>query len=372
MAQCIIVGCDLHDANMVLRYSVDSAASRKATYRNNREGRTSMLRWLRMLSVAQGGAKVVFGYEASSQGFTLYDAVTGAGFECHVLAPSKMARSPQARRSKCDDKDAQAILDLLRGYVLAGNALPDVRVPDAQCRDDRELTRARLAMGDELTSTKTEVRCLLKRYGVEKPKGTGDSWSKGYRAWLESLVAVAGPLGTYGTVSLSVLLRRVAFCEAELRYLDEHIRALARTPRHAAAAQAVTARKGVGPLTAMVYLTELWDLRRFSNRRHIAGYLGLAPSKDESGEASDRKGHITHQGPARVRRVLAQAAWSWVRSDPEARAAFERLVARNPKKKKIALVAMMRRLGIWMWHTGKNAQEEAGVYAPAEAAPATP
>lgn len=372
MAQYIIVGCDLHDKTMVLRYSADSAASRKATFCNDRDGRRAMLRWLRMLSVAAGGAKVVFGYEASSQGFTLYDAVSGAGFECHVLAPSKMARSPQARRSKCDDKDAQAILELLRGFLFAGNALPEVRVPDAQSRDDRELTRARLAMGDELTSTKTEVRCLLKRYGAAKPKSAGESWSKGFRAWLESLVGANGPLGTYGAVSLSVLLRRVAFCETEVRYLDEHIRALARVPRHAAAVEAVTERKGVGPLTAMVFLTELWDLRRFSNRRRVAGYLGLAPAKDESGEASDRKGHITHQGPARVRKVLAQAAWSWVRSDPEARAAFERLVARNPKKKKIALVAMMRRLGVWMWHTGKTAQEAAGVYAPAEATPATP
>ena len=38
-----------------------------------------------------GGAKVVITYEASYQGFGLYDELSDAGFECHVLAPTKIA-----------------------------------------------------------------------------------------------------------------------------------------------------------------------------------------------------------------------------------------------------------------------------------------
>ena len=100
----------------------------------------------------------------------------------------------------------------------------------------------------------------------------------------------------------------------------------------------------------MVFLTELGDLNRFSNRRQLAAYLGLAPASFESGERNDRKGHITRQGPARVRKLLCQAAWARVRTDERTKATYERLVARNPKHKKIAVVACMRRLGIEMWH----------------------
>ena len=76
-------------------------------------------------------------------------------------------------------------------------------------------------------------------------------------------------------------------------------------------------------------LFELGDLERFPNRRCLASYAGLVPSSDESGEANDRKGHITHQGPSRLRRALCQAVQHWVRWDPEAKARYRRLVARG-------------------------------------------
>jgi len=59
----------------------------------------------------------------------------------------------------------------------------------------------------------------------------------------------------------------------------------------------------------MVFLTEMGDLRRFRNRKKVGAYLGLVPTSNESGENTDHKGHITHQGPARLRKVLCQAAW---------------------------------------------------------------
>jgi transposase len=113
---------------------------------------------------------------------------------------------------------------------------------------------------------------------------------------------------------------------------------------------------GVGVLTAIVFLTELGDLSRFANRRQIAAYLGLAPSSHESGGQQDRKGHITHQGSYRVRKVLCQATWSRVRSSEQEKAVYERIKAKNPKKAKIAVVAGMRRLAVQMWHRACEAE----------------
>ena len=76
----------------------------------------------------------------------------------------------------------------------------------------------------------------------------------------------------------------------------------------------------------------------------------MAPTSAETGERNDCKGHITRMGSGRVRRVLCQATWSRVRSDEATRSFYERLVKKNPKKKKIAVVACMRRLAIRMWH----------------------
>jgi len=349
----IFVGCDLHDRMMLLRYAVDQGKAKQRSYRNRRTCRAAMVRWLKEEARRLGDAEVYFAYEASGAGFTVHDELVASGLRCYVLAPTKIARSPHHRRNKCDAKDAQRLLDILRAHVLAGGELPSVWVPDLETRDAREVVRGRLATADKLTATKNEIQSLLKRHGIERPAATGKGWTKAYWRWLDGLAEGGGVLGWGGAVALTSLLAQVRMVEKEQAYFEHHIEVLSRTARYASAVEATTATKGVSVLTAMAVLTELGDLGRFTNRRQVAAYVGLVPSKDESGECDDRKGHITRQGPSRVRRVLSQSAWSWVRWDPEAKAVYERLVAKNPKKKKkIALVAMMRRLLIRLWHHG--------------------
>ena len=349
------VGCDAHNKTLLLKVAMDREASRQRSFANTRSGRKALVCWLLGVAREAGASTAYVVYEASGLGFTLYDELTAAGVRCSVLAPTKIARSPQHRRRKCDAKDAERLLDIVRAHVLAGSELPAVWVPGHEVRDAREVVRGRLAVAKRLTAAKTEVRSLLTRRGVERPKRLGKGWSKAFRAWLSGLVEGHGPLLWGARVLLASLMAQVEFLEGELHYFDEQVMVLAHQERHAAAVEAMTSVKGVGELTALAVLTELGDVRRFSRRGQVAAYAGLVPRTDESGEAADHKGHITKQGPSRLRGVLSQAAHSWVRWDPAAKAAYERLVARNPKHKKIALVAMMRRLLIRLWHRGVDA-----------------
>jgi transposase len=59
---------------------------------------------------------VVVAYEASSHGFILCDELRAAGFLCHVLAPTKIERSIKQKRNKNDDRDAERLLDIVRGH----------------------------------------------------------------------------------------------------------------------------------------------------------------------------------------------------------------------------------------------------------------
>ena len=79
--------------------------------------------------------------------------------------------------------------------------------------------------------------------------------------------------------------------------------------------------------------------------------MGLAPAAYESGTHDDRKGHITRQGSARVRHVLCQAAWAAIRCCKESKATYEKIRRGTSKRTKIAIVALMRKLAIAMWHT---------------------
>jgi transposase len=245
--------------------------------------------------------------------------------------------------------------------VLAGNELPSVWVPGPRTRDDREIVRVRLDAAAKVTAVKNQVKALLKRSGLRKPSSLGKGWTRGYRAWLRGLLGSNSTLGPGGRVGLASLLRQLGFLEKEVALLDAEVVKLENRERYAGPAVAMQRLKGVGVLTAMVFLTEMGDLSRFSNRRQVGSYLGLVPSISESGESGDRKGHITHHGNSSIRAVLCQAVWSRVRSDPREEAVYDRIVRRNPHHKKIAVVAVMRRLAIRMWRMGLKAQRRRGV-----------
>jgi transposase len=286
----------------------------------------------------------------------LYDDCRDAGIECFILAPTKMRKSNKDRKSKNDERDAQLILEALRGHILAGNDLPSIWIPDDQTRADRELVRSRLDLSHKLTGVKTQVQALLKAHRLKKPDWAGKSWTKPYRRWLGSLVEQ----DTWP--ALATLLRQVTFLEQEILSMEGELLSLSKQARYSEAVDALLELAGVGLLTAMVFLTEMGDLSRFSNRKKVGAFLGLVPSSNDSGEADDRKGHITREGPARVRRVLCQATWARVAHDRNERAVYDRIVKRNPKHKKVAVVASMRRLGVKMWHVGLEAQRRCGAF----------
>lgn len=355
MDKFIMVGCDLHDRTMLLKIARGQGKATVRCWPNDRPSREKMIEDFRRRAQRAGGANIVFAYEASGSGFILHDELTAAGIECHVLAPTRIERSARHRRRKTDERDAQRVLDILRAHLMAGVELPSVWVPDCQTRDDRELVRRRLNVAEKRSAVKTQIRWLLKRNGIENSMAPASPWTCEYWCWLHDLAEayLAGGAG----MALASLLRQLDWLSTEIELLDKQVRTLARTDRHAGPVAALRAYKGVGLLTAMVFLTELGDLSRFSNRREVGSFLGLTPSSQESGEADDRKGHITHQGPSRVRKVLCQAVWSRLGSVVSEQTAYQRLVARNPKHKKIAVVARMRTMAIGMWHAGLDAQQ---------------
>ena len=346
----IFVGIDLGDKNSVARIAVDLEKSERFGFINNRQGRRRLFEEVKRRSEQAGGAQIIMAYEASSCGFVLRDEAEALRMKCGVLAPTKMDKSVEQRKHKNDDRDAADVLEKVRAHVLAGNRLPTVWVPDAPTRDDRELVRGRLELAEKQSQSKAQIRMLIKRHGLEKPSGLGAGWTVGYRRWLKTLSESEQPLGWSTRQALSSLLRQLEFLDAELERMQKPLEQLAKAPRHHAIIQELTQEAGVGVLTAMVYRTEIGHAGRFGRSRQVGKFVGLTPTSHESGQQNDRKGHISRQGPRRLRKVLCQASWVHIAHDDQARDRYQRLVLRNPKKKKIALVAVMRRLAVRLWH----------------------
>lgn len=355
MSKATMIGCDVHDSWMVLKVSDGPGEPIKKVFATSKVD--EMIVWVKDFAAQRGAKRIVFAYEASGQGFGLYDRLTEAGIECHVLAPTHLPHTVHGRKNKTDDRDAQMILDEVRAHVLAGRKLPAVWVPDPQTRDDREAVRMRLELGAQRTRIKNQIRSLAKRSKLVLPGwfSKGSCWSRRSLQWLRDVAAgTIGQLGEGVRVTLNSLVDLYQELCRQIDALDKAVAKLAKSPRYAKAFLKLQTMPGVGRLSAMVFLTEIGDLNRFANRRQLAAYLGLAPAAFESGKHGDRKGHITRQGPARVRHVLCQAAWVAVGKTTKWRSTYENVRRGSTKRSKIAIVAVMRRLAVAMWQAARS------------------
>ena len=108
--------------------------------------------------------------------------------------------------------------------------------------------------------------------------------------------------------------------------------------------------RGIGANFSAVLVHEVL-YRAFANRRQLASYVGIAPMPYQSG-GMDRDRSISRAGNPRARTTLIQLAWLWLRYQPGSALAIwfrERVGTLQGRTRRIAIVAMARRLLIALW-----------------------
>lgn len=114
---------------------------------------------------------------------------------------------------------------------------------------------------------------------------------------------------------------------------------------------------GVGPVTALRFVSALDQAGRFPTAHHVESYLGLVPGESSSSESRQRL-PITKAGQTGTRWTLVQAAWSLRISCRSAAGRPMQLWAAEIEKRRgrrIATVALARKLaGILfaLWRDG--------------------
>jgi len=99
----------------------------------------------------------------------------------------------------------------------------------------------------------------------------------------------------------------------------------------------------------VIYLEGLY--RQFGNRREVAAYAGLAPTPWRSGSIAREQG-ISKAGNPRLRHIMVELAWLWVRHQPDSaltRAFHARVGTQTGRVRRIAIVALARKLLIALW-----------------------
>ena len=320
------VGLDIHDKRIAICVlSETGQVARRAQVRTIDE-------MMRILEALPDRFEVC--YEASCGYGHYHDLLSPIAARVTVAHPGRL-RLIFCSKDKNDRKDAERLAKLL--YL--GEA-PAVHVPSGDVRTWRELITCRGRVIAKRTRAKNSLRTLLRCVGVVPP-GRPALWTKKGLEWLRRLELPT----TSQQLRRDLLLEEIEALTRQVRRIEQQLNHQAgRSP----AVASLRSIPGVGARTAEAVASFIDDPHRFRDAKAVGRYFGLVPSQDQSGDRN-RLGHITREGPAVVRQLVAEATWQAPRRSPTVRAYFERVRRGDPQQKKIALVATAHYLVRVMW-----------------------
>lgn len=294
---------------------------------------------------------VISCYEAGWEGFWLARWLRSEGVCNYVVDSSAIEVNRKARRAKTDRLDGdKLLLQLMRYYHGEQEALSIVRVPTLEAEDNRRLHREREVLVRERGRHWVRIKSLLRQQGIRlgrKKMGFAEQLSQ-MRCW-------------DGQALPPELKREIEHQWERHNQVDAQIRRLEalQKERIKTAVQEGDLRqiqqlmllKAVGWQSAWILVMEFFGWRAFRNRRELAALAGLTPTPYQSGD-SEREQGISKAGNHRVRSVLVELSWLWLRYQPHSSLSqwYQKRFASGGKRlRRIGIVAMARKLLIALW-----------------------
>jgi transposase len=289
-------------------------------------------------------ARVHSCYEAGRDGFWLHRWLIEQRIDNIVVDSASIEVNRRARRIKTDRLDGDKLLAMLLRYAGGERRVWSVvRVPTLEQEDERRTHRELGRLGQERTAHSNRIRSLLVTHNVRVKYVGGRLWQR----WWTSH---AGELPPHVYAEIERECERLSLVQKQMHTIEVEQHQAVGANGEAQVAQLARLR-AVGVSSGWVLVKELFGWRRFRNRREVAGCLGLVPSPYASGESETEQG-ISKAGNRRVRALMVELSWSWLRYQPQSELSqwFNRRFASGGKRmRRIGIVALARRLAIALW-----------------------
>lgn len=306
--------------------------------------------------------RIVSIYEAGLDGFWLHRWLEAQQIESHVVNPVSILGSQHKRKAKTDRIDGVKLWHSLAAWLGGNQQACSMVVPPSVAQEDRRrLSRERGELVAERIRLCNRIGGLLANQGIVGFKPL----RKGARDALEALrTGDGGELAEHLRTAIERMLRRLALLVEQIKAVEAERDALLRAaPEDAEPAPGETKApaepsmerlllrlRGIGPEFATVLPAECL-YKQFDNRRQIAAFVGLAPTPWSSGSVEHEQG-ISKAGNWRLRKTMVELAWSWTRHQPGsalARWFFAKIRGQSGRVKRIAIVALARKLLVALW-----------------------
>ena len=289
-------------------------------------------------------------YEAGRDGFWLHRFLTSKGVQNIVVDAASIEVNRRLRRAKSDNLDAAKLVGMLIRWHNGEKKLwAVIRVPTVEDEDRRQLHRELI----ELKTGRTEI--------VNRIKGpAGRLWTSdhrrrcpslrlaGLRQWDDTVEVPPGAASTHppGVRELAIDQRQIHDLETER---TQQIRDR-QTPQMEQVSRLLEL-KGIGENGSWLLVREFFGWRQIRNRRELASLAGLTPTPYNSGDSRREQG-ISKAGNRRVRWMMNELAWGWLRYQPSSDLSLwyqRRFGQGNSRMRKVGIVALARKLLIALW-----------------------
>jgi transposase len=315
-------------------------------------GLLALLTRLRIKAEAVGetAIKIVVIQEAGLDGFWVHRLLEANGIESHVVDAASIAVPRRRRRAKTDTIDGETLLRTLLAWKRGEpRVCAMVAPPSPEQEDLRHISRERAILMRERVRHVNRIKGLLASQGIRDY----EPLRKDRRPRLDALRTGNG--GLLPPRLKAELLREVEVIELLLRQIAEveaerDSAANVNTAQNPAPVALLASLKAIGPqIAAVIYGEGLY--RQFGNRREVAAYAGLAPTPWRSGSIAREQG-ISKAGNPRLRHIMVELAWLWVRHQPDSvltRGFHTRVGTKTGRVRRVAIVALARKLLIALW-----------------------
>ncbi|MCB2186197.1 MAG: IS110 family transposase [Deltaproteobacteria bacterium] len=243
--------------------------------------------------------------------------------------------------NKTDANDAEGLAQITRtGWYR------EVQVKSLDSHLMRTLIGSRRLLVDMRTRITNHLRGILKTFGLVVGKVSG-------QAFIQRVQELTNDNNELGLTvsSLVISLERIA---EQILVMESRIKKRAREDEVCRRLMTVP---GVGPMTALAFISVIDDPGRFPKSSSVGAYLGLTPRRYQSGEV-DRNGRISKCGDKLLRYHLFEAATTlltrvakWSRVKAWAMGIAKR---RGSKKAKVALARKLAVIMHRIWLDGAN------------------
>lgn len=287
---------------------------------------------------------VVSCYEAGRDGFWLHRWLVAEGAENFVVDSSSILVDRRLRRAKSDALDAKQLLHLLVRYQAGDPVWRTVRVPTEEQEDLRRHQRELQRLKQERLAHRARIKSLLYLHGI--------AFEEKLPVPAACITALGTPLPPGILAELEREQRRLDEVQEQISEVERERRERLKAPTHPMhkVAEVLMLLRGIGVESACTLSFELFGWRDFENRRQVASAAGLVPTPYNSG-SSEREQGISKAGNRRVRALMVELAWMWLRLQPGSASSqwFQRRFANGKRSRRIGIVGLARRLLVELW-----------------------